>query len=173
MEELTYMALTATHLVAALICFAGPFYMARIVKARSGYEKRIIFEMDSLMEDVITTQPKICWVALIVLVVTGFAFPAVHYLFNGAFAEMTTIGSIALGIKLLAVAGMAVILYWGTFVFNPKLKDQFAGFSAEETPDPKLEQEFFALRGRRKYWCDRCWNLGLIVLIASAVLRWS
>ncbi len=86
---------------------------------------------------------------------------------------MTTVGGIALGVKLASVAGIAVILYWGTFVFNPKLKEMFARFKADERPDPEMEKEFFALRARRKYWCDRCWNLGLILLVATAVLRWS
>ena len=173
MEKLTYMVLLAVHNIAAVACVAGPFYMARIVKARSRYEKRIIRDMDQLMEDVITTQPPICWVALIVLVATGLAFPAVHYAFHGTFKELTALGWIALGTKLVAVAGTAVILYWGAFVFNPKLKEFFARLKAEGVPDPKLEGEFFALRARRKYWCDRCLNLGVIVLIASAVLSWS
>ena len=173
MEKLIYMTLLAVHNIAAITCVAGPFYMARIVKARSRSEKRIIHDMDRLMEDVITSQPPICWAALIVLVATGFAFPAVHYLFHGMFKGLTTVGWIALGLKLAAVAGMAVILYGGTFIFNPKLKELFARFKSEDAPDPKVEQEFFALRARRKYWCDRCWNLGVIVLIASAILRWS
>ena len=173
MEELTNTVLLAMHNIAAVLCVAGPFYMARIVKARSRYEKRIIHEMDRLMEDVITTQPPICFAALIVLVVTGFAFPAVHYAFHGAIKGLITLGWIALGVKLIAVFGMAIIFYWGTFIFNPKLKEQFARLQANKHPDPQHEQVFFALRARRKYWCDRCWNLGLIVLVTSAVLRWS
>ncbi len=173
MEELTYMFLLATHNIAAVACVAGPYYMARITTARSRYEKRIIYDMDRLMEDVITSQPPICWAALIALVATGFSFPAVHYLFHGAFKGMTTLGWVSLGMKLAAVAGMVTIIYWGTFVFNPKLKELFARFNSVEHPDPKLEGEFFTLRARRRFWCERCWNLGLVVLITSAILRWS
>ena len=173
MEDVTYMILLAAHNVAAVACVAGPFYMARIVRARSRYEKRVIHSMDRLMEDVITTQPPICWAALIALVATGFAFPAVHLLFHGTIKNLTVVGWTALGIKLMAVLGMGTIIYWGTFVFNPKLKELFARFPADGPSDAGVQQEFFALRGRRKYWCDRCWNLGVVVLIASAVLRWS
>ncbi|MCL5280275.1 MAG: hypothetical protein M1376_10255 [Planctomycetes bacterium] len=133
MEKAIYSILLALHNLAVVACVAGPFYMARIVRARSRYEKRIIYNMDRLMEDVITTQPPICWAALLVLVTTGFAFPAVHLLFHGTIMNLAVSGWIALGVKLTAVAGIGAILYWGTFVFNPKLKELFARFPANGT----------------------------------------
>jgi hypothetical protein len=173
MEKIIYMILLAIHNLGVVGCVAGPFYMARIVKRRSKYEKKLIYSMDGLMEDVITTQPPVCWLSLIALVATGLGFPAGHLLFHGTLRPLTAIGWTALILKLTCVAGMAAILYYGTFVFNPRLKEMFGGFKPDETPDPDLEQKFFALRARRKYWCDRCWNLGVLVLIFSAVLRWS
>jgi uncharacterized membrane protein len=173
MEKTLYMLLLAAHNIAAVLCVAAPFYMSRISNARSKYDKRVIYDMDRLMEDVITTQPQICWAALITLVITGSGFPFVHYLFYGAFKELTMIGWIALAVKLSAIGGMAFILYWGTFIYNPRLKDLFAKFEPDSKPDPDIEQEFFALRKLRKFWCERCWNLGLIVLVATAILRWS
>ena len=173
MEKALYIILLAIHNVALVICMAGPFYMARIVKERSKYEKRIIYDKDRLMEDVITTQPPICWLALIILVFTGFGFPAVHLLFHGTVHELSAVGWTALLLKHFFVAGIAAILYVGTFIFNPRLKELFAQFNPGESPDSKIEQEFFALRARRKYWCDRCWQLGVGVLILSSVLRWS
>ena len=173
MEKDIYMILIAIHNVAIVGCVAGPFYMARIVKARAKYEKKIIYNMDRLEEDVITTQPPICWASLMALVITGCGFTVVYVIFQGAFKEVGTATMIALVVKLVSVAGIAVILYVGTFYFNPKLKELFAQFQADQPPDAGVEQEFFALRARRKYWCDRCWQLGVLVLIASAVLRWS
>ncbi|MCK4943643.1 MAG: hypothetical protein KAS65_08695 [Candidatus Aminicenantes bacterium] len=173
MENFIYMILNAFHNVAIIGCVAGPFYMARIVKKRSKYEKKIIYEMDRLMEDVITTQPLICWASLITLVTTGFGFPLIYVLFHGELKEMSIIGIIALGIKLLAVAGITVILYVGTFYYNPKLKELFARFQPEQNPDPEIMKQFFAIRALRKYWCDWCWRFGVLVLIASAILRWS
>ncbi len=167
------MILNAVHNIAIVGCVAGPFYMARIVKARSQYEKRIIYDKDRLMEDVITSQPQLCWMSLMALVATGGAMPAIHFALNGAFSETSTVGYIALGVKLLSIASMAGILWFGTFIFNPSLKAMFAQFSPDETPDPDLVAEFFAMRGRRKWWCDQCWRLGVVVLISSAVLRWS
>ncbi len=173
MEQVIYMILLAIHNVAIIGCVAGPFYMARIVKARAKYEKKIIYNMDRLEEDVITTQPPICWASLMALVITGFGFPVVYFIFHGAFKEMGTATLIALVLKLVFVAGIAVILYVGTFYFNPKLKELFAQFRADQPPDAEIEEKFFALRALRKYWCDRCWQLGVLVLIVSAVLRWS
>ena len=173
MEQLVYMVFLSIHNVAVIGCVAGPFYMARIVKARAKYEKKIIYDMDRLEEDVITTQPAICWASLIALVITGFGFPATNYLFHGTIEDVSTLALVALTVKLALVAGMAVILYVGSFFFNPKLKELFAQFGPDQTPDPEIEKQFFSLRARRKYWCDRCWQLGVLVLIASAVLRWS
>ncbi len=173
MEHAIYMALNAVHNIAIVGCVAGPFYMARIVKARSQYEKRIIYDKDRLMEDVITSQPQLCWMSLMALVATGAAMPAVHFAFHGAFSQTSTVGSVALAVKLLCIGAMAGILWFGTFIFNPKLKEMFALFSADEAPDPEQETAFFALRARRKWWCDQCWRLGVVVLISSAVLRWG
>jgi hypothetical protein len=173
MENVVYMILLAIHNVALVACVAGPFYMARIVKARANYEKTIIYDMDRLEEDVITTQPPICWAALIALVVTGFAFPAVYYLFHGTLKEVSTVAMVSFVIKLVLVAAIAAILFVGSFYFNPKLKELFAQFQKDQIPDLEIEKQFFALRARRKYWCDRCWQLGIIVLIVSAVLRWG
>lgn len=173
MEKLIYVILLSIHNLAIIGCVGGPFYMARIVRARSKYEKKIIYHKDRLMEDVITTQPPICWASLIALVVTGVSFPAVHYLFHGTTRELSAVGWTALIVKLLLVLGMAIILYFGSVHFNPKLKEMFARFSPDTPPNPEDEKAFFALRARRKYWCDRCWQLGIGVLIASAVLRWA
>jgi uncharacterized membrane protein len=173
MEQLVYMVLLSIHNVAVIGCVAGPFYMARIVKARAKYEKKIIYDMDRLEEDVITTQPAICWASLMALVITGFGFPATYYLFHGTFKDVSVLALVTLAVKLVLVAGMAVILYVGSFYFNPKLKELFAQFRGDQPPAPELEKRFFSLRARRKYWCDRCWQLGVLVLIASAVIRWS
>ena len=173
MEEVLYMVLNAVHNVAIVGCVAGPFHMARIVKARSRYERRIIYDKDRLMEDVITSQPAICWTSLIALVVTGFGMPAVYSAFHGALEPQSTVGYVALAVKLVSIAAMASILWFGTFVFNPRLKEMFAQFSPDAPPEPEREAEFFAQRARRKWWCDRCWHLGILVLVSSAVLRWS
>jgi len=87
MENLIYTILLALHNIALVGCVAGPFYMSRIVAKRSKYGKKIIYDMDALEEDVITSQPMFCWLFLIILYATGFGFPFVHLLFHGALKE--------------------------------------------------------------------------------------
>jgi len=71
MENIIYTILLALHNIALVGCVAGPFYMGRIVDARSKYPKKIIYNMDRMMEDVITSQPMICWLLVIILYTTG------------------------------------------------------------------------------------------------------
>lgn len=172
MEKTIYSLMLALHNIALVGCVAGPFYMARIVKARSKFEKKIIYPMDRLEEDVITSQPALCWLMIIILFATGIGFPAVHLLFHGELRETSTIAAIAFWVKQALVLGIVAILYYGTFVINPKLKEIFARFQEGKEPDPADEDEFFTLRAKRKKWCDKCLWLGILVLLVSPVLRW-
>ncbi len=172
-ENIIYCVLLALHNLALVLCVAGPFYMGRIVAARGRLGKGLKYPADSLMEDVITSQPMLCWLALIVLFATGFGFPAVHLLFQGHIKEMSTVAWVAFGVKHALVLGIVGILFYGTFIINPKLKEMFAKFKEGEPADPQGEKDFFALRGVRKKWCDRCLVLGVLVLLVSPVLRFS
>lgn len=172
MENAIYSVLLALHNLALVGCVAGPFYMARIVKARANYEKKIIYPMDRLEEDVITSQPIICWLMIIVLYLTGIGFPVVYVLFHGELRETSAIATVAFWLKQALVFGIVAIQYYGTFVINPKLKELFARFREDEQPDPADEAEFFATRAKRKKWCDRCLWLGVLVLLVSPLLRW-
>ena len=60
METALYSALLALHNLALVGCVAGPFYRARIVAARAKFEKKIIYPMDRLEEEVLTSQPALC-----------------------------------------------------------------------------------------------------------------
>lgn len=171
MENVIYAMLTSIHLIAAAGCVGGPYYMRRIVDARSKYEKKIIYDMDKLMEDVITAQPKLCWIFLITLMISGALFPVVHYWFHGAVKSLSALSMAALVIKLSAVAAIGGILYYGTAVVNPQLKAMFAEFQPGANDSAK-EKAFFALRAKRKLWCARCMYLGILVLLMSAVLAW-
>ena len=172
MENAIYSVLLALHNIALVGCVAGPFYMARIVKARASYEKKIIYSMDRLEEDVITSQPIICWLMIIVLYATGIGFPVVYLLFHGQLKETSTIASAAFWVKQVLVLGIVAIQFYGTFFINPKLKEIFGRFQEGEQPDPADEKEFFTTRTKRKKWCDRCLWLGILVLLISPLLRW-
>ncbi len=173
MENAIYCALLALHNLALVMCVAGPFYMGRMVAARGKHGKKLFYRLDSVVEDVITSQPMLCWLAIIVLFATGFGFPVVHLLFHGQMKEVSTVAVVALGVKLVFVLGIVGILFYGTSVINPKLKVLFAKFKEGEPADPETEKQFFALRGVRKKWCDRCLVLGVLVLLVSPVLRFS
>ncbi len=173
MENVIYCVLLAFHNLAMVMCVAGPFYMGRIVAARKKHGKKLIYSLDSVVEDVITSQPMLCWLAIIVLFATGFGFTAVHVLLHGQIKEVSTLTMAAFGVKHVFVVGIVAILFYGTFVINPKLKELFAKFKEGEPPDPETEKEFFALRGVRKKWCDRCLVLGVLVLLLSPILRFS
>ncbi len=173
MENVLYCVLLALHNLALVMCVAGPFYMGRMVAARGKHGKKLFHRLDSVVEDVITSQPMLCWLAIIVLFATGFGFPVVHILFHGQIKQVSTVGWVAFGVKHAFVLGIVGILFYGTFIINPKLRELFARFKEGEPADPETEKQFFALRGVRKKWCDRCLVLGVLVLLVSPVLRFS
>ena len=172
LEKWIYSALLALHNLALVGCVAGPFYMARIVKARARYGNKIIYDMDRLEEDVITTQPKICFWMIVVLYVTGIGFPAVYFLYHGQLRETSSIAAAGFWVKQGLVLGMVAIQFYGAFVLNPRLKELFARFGPGRTPDPRDEAEFFRVRALRKKWCDRCLWLGILVLVVTPLIRW-
>ena len=172
MEKAIFSGLLALHNLALVVCIAGPFYMARIVKARAKYEKKIIYQMDLLEEDVITTQPIICMVAIFVLYATGIGFPMVYLLFHGALRETSTVALTAFWVKQVLILGIVVIQFYGTFYLNPRLKELFSRFQDGVVPSLEDENAFFTTRAMRKKWCDRCLVLGILVLIVSPIVRW-
>ncbi len=172
LEKSLYSILLALHNIALVACVAGPFYMARIVKARAPYGNRVIYEMDRLEEDVVTTQPVICFVAIVVLYVTGIGFPVVYFLFHGELRETSAVAAAGFWVKQALVLGMVAIQFYGAFVLNPRLKELFARFGPGQTPDPHDEAEFFRVRALRKKWCDRCLWLGILVLVVTPLIRW-
>ncbi len=173
LENVIYIVLLAVHNLALVMCVAGPFYMGRIVAARGKHGKKLFYRLDSVVEDVITSQPMLCWLAIIVLFATGFGFTAVHIPFHGQLEQVSTLAMVAFGVKHVFVIGIVGILFYGTFIINPKLKELFAKFKEGEPADPETEKKFFALRGVRKKWCDRCLVLGVLVLLVSPILRFS
>ncbi len=97
MENVVYCALLALHNLALVVCVAGPFYLGRMASARGRQPKELIYRLDSVVEDVVTSQPMLCWLTIIVLFATGFGFPAVHLLFHGQLKEVSTVGWVAFG----------------------------------------------------------------------------
>jgi hypothetical protein len=105
------------------------------------------------MEEGITGQPQVCWMSGMALIATGTAMPGVHRVIDGVFCATSVVAYMALAVKPVCIAAIACTLWFGTFVFNPKLKEAFTKFATDEVPAPEREPAFFALRGRRKWWC--------------------
>ncbi len=171
MENVIYTILLALHNIALVGCVAGPFYMSRIVANRGKYEKKVIYDMDSLMEDVITSQPMLCWLFIIVLYATGFGFPLVYFLFHGELKEFSSIALAAFIFKHILILGIVGILFYGTFFINPRIKELFSRFKSGEEPEEEAVRAFFSLRAKRKKWCDVCLVLAILVLLVSPLLR--
>ncbi|HBX51775.1 MAG: hypothetical protein A2275_00190 [Bacteroidetes bacterium RIFOXYA12_FULL_35_11] len=173
MENLIHTLLLALHNIALVGCAAAPFYNRNLVKSRSQYGPKLIYELDKVVEDTLQGNAPYCITFIIVLFVTGIAIPFNHYLFHGAFKELSSVATIALIIKLLSVFAMVYIMLTIFFKINPAINKIFWGFSKEATPEPQLVSNFFKLRTRRKKLCEICLIFAIIVLVSSAFLGFT
>ena len=173
MEQLIHSLLLALHNIALVGCAAAPFYNRNLVKSRSQYGPKLIYELDKVVEDTLQGNAPYCITFIIVLFVTGIAIPFNHYLFHGAFKELSSVATIALIIKLLSVFAMVYIMLTIFFKINPAINKIFWGFSKEATPEPQLVSNFFKLRTRRKKLCEICLIFAIIVLVSSAFLGFT
>ena len=173
MENIIYSLLLALHNIALVGCAAAPFYNRNLVKSRSQYGGKLIYELDKVVEDTLQGNAPYCIAFIITLFVTGMAIPLNHYLFHGAFKELTAVSIIAIVIKLTAVFGMVIIMLNIFFKINPSINKIFWGFSKEATPEPKLVADFFKLRAKRKKLCEICLVFAIIVLVSSAFIGFT
>lgn len=173
MENLIHTLLLALHNIALVGCAAAPFYNKNLVKSRSQYGPKLIYELDKVVEDTLQGNAPYCITFIIVLFVTGMAIPINHYLFHGAFKELSSVAVIALIIKLLSVFAMVFIMFTIFLKINPAINKIFWGFSKEATPEPQLVSNFFKLRARRKKLCEICLIFAVIVLVSSAFLGFT
>ena len=173
MENLIHTLLLALHNIALVGWAAAPFYNRNLVKSRSQYGPKLIYELDKVVEDTLQGNAPYCITFIIVLFVTGIAIPFNHYLFHGAFKELSSVATIALIIKLLSVFAMVYIMLTIFFKINPAINKIFWGFSKEATPEPQLVSNFFKLRTRRKKLCEICLIFAIIVLVSSAFLGFT
>ncbi|MFH0867555.1 MAG: hypothetical protein V1904_15300 [Bacteroidota bacterium] len=173
MENLIHAILLAFHNIALVGCAAAPFYNRNLVKSRSQYGPKLIYELDKVVEDTLQGNAPYCITFIIVLFITGMAMPFNHYLFHGAFKELSSVATIALIIKLISVFAMVYIMVVIFFKINPAINKIFWGFSKEATPEPQVVTGFFKLRARRKKLCEICLVFAIIVLVSSAFIGFS
>lgn len=169
-EQIIHSVLLALHNIALVGCAAAPFYNRALVLNRGQYGPKLHYELDKVVEDTLQGNAPYCITFIITLIITGIAMPLNYYLFHSTIKQTNLVSVSALTIKLMAVAGMIVIMLRIFYRINPRLKKMFAKFSHSAKPDEPSEKEFFTLRAKRKSLCEICLVFAIIVLIASAFL---
>jgi hypothetical protein len=172
MENLLYSINLAIHVLAAIFCVAGPFYQLRLVKLRGKLGYPLIYDLDRVMENILSLQPRLCFAFIITLIVTGFAFPLIHYAFHGEWREVSNLSLTIFTAKtILAFVGLTINIH-GVWILNPEIQKTFATFSPTEQPPDELLNRFWALRTMRKRLCQLCFGLALTIVIITPILRY-
>lgn len=161
----------AIHLLAAIFCVAGPFYQLRLVKLRGKLGYPLIYDLDRVMENILSLQPRLCFALILTLIITGFAFPFIHYVFHGQWREASNLALAIFSAKtILAFIGLAINIH-GFWILDPEIQKTFATFSPKEQPPDELLNRFWALRTTRKKLCRFCFGLALTIVIITPILR--
>lgn len=171
MENILYTITLAIHILAAIFCVAAPFYQLRWVKLRGKQGFPIIYPFDRVLENVLSFQVKLCFALILTLIITGFAFPLIHYAFHGGWMATSNLALAVFAAKaILASIGLAINTH-GVFRLNPEIQETFAAFSPDTQPPDELLNRFWTLRGLRKKLCGFCFCLALIIVIITPILR--
>lgn len=171
MENILYSVNLAIHILATIFCVAGPFYQLLWVRRRGKLGHPLIYPFDRVMESVLSLQPKLCFGFIITLIITGFAFPVIHYGFHGAWREVTRLSLTIFSAKvILAFIGLAIVTH-SVWILAPQIAKIFATFSPEKQPSDELLNRFWTLRAKRKTLCQFCFVLALIIVIITPILR--
>ncbi len=171
MENLLYSINLAIHVLAAIFCVAGPFYQLRLVKLRGKLGYPLIYDLDRIMENILSFQPRLCFAFIVTLIVTGFTFPLIHYGFHGEWREVSNLPlAIFIAKTILAFIGLAINIH-GIWILDPEIQKTFATFSPANQPPDELLNRFWALRTTRKRLCSVCFGLALTIVIITPILR--
>lgn len=170
MESFFYSINQAVHNLLLVACAAAPFYQLRMVSKRAKFGKKIYFEMDSMIEEILSRQPRLCFWFIIGLVVTGFAFPLIYYGFHGELQQQTPLVYWTLSIKVFLVfLGFGIVNY-GMFVIDKQIQGIIKNVQPNEQPPDDVLKKFFALRAKRKKFCTVCLVLAIAILVISPIL---
>ena len=167
-EQIVHSILLALHNIALVGCAAAPFYNRQLVLKRGQYGPTLHYHLDKVVEDTLQGTVPYCIVFITVLWITGIGMPLNYLLFQDEFNELHVVATVALTLKLLSVLGMMAIMFVIFFQINPRLRELFATFSPDSSPDPAGEKEFFGKRARRKALCETCLKFAVAVLVFSA-----
>ena len=171
MENILYTVNLAIHILAAIFCVAAPFYQLRWVKLRGKLGHTIIYPFDRAMESVLNLQLKLCFSFILILIITGFLFPIIHYLFHGEWREVSSLSLTIFSTKtILAFIGLAINIH-GVWILGPEIQRTFASFAPTEQPPDEVLNRFWTFRATRKKLCQVCFGLALTIVIITPILR--
>lgn len=171
MENMLYSLNMVVHLLAAILCVAAPFYQLRWVKLRGKLGYPLIYPFDRVLENVLSLQLRLCFAFILTLIVTGFAFPVIHYAFHGEWREVSNLSLAIFSTKtILALVGLAINIH-GVWILDPEVQKTFATFSPKEQPPDEVLNRFWALRAKRKSLCKFCFGLALTIVAITPILR--
>jgi hypothetical protein len=171
MENFLYSLTLGVHILAAILCVAGPFYQLRLVKLRGKAGFPLIYHFDKVIENILSLQPKLCFAFIVTLILTGFFFPVIHYGFHGEWREVSSLALVVFSAKtILALIGLSINIH-GIWVLDPQVQEVFATFTPSEQPPDEILNRFWALRGRRKRLCQFCFGLALTIVAITPILR--
>ena len=171
MENVLYTINLAIHILAAIFCVAAPFYQLRWVKLRGKLGHPIIYSFDMVIENVLSLQLKLCFTFIVILIITGFIFPLIHYGFHGEWREVSNLALVVFSAKtILAIIGLAINIH-GVWILGPEIHKTFASFSPAEQPPDEILNRFWAFRTTRKRLCQVCFGIALTIVILTPILR--
>jgi hypothetical protein len=171
MENVLYTVNLAIHILAAILCVGAPFYQLRWVKQRGKLGHPIIYPFDRVMENVLNLQLKLCFAFILILIITGFFFPLIHYRFHWEWKEVSNLALTIFSAKtILAFIGLAINIH-GIWILGPEIQKTFASFSPTEQPPDEVLNRFWAFRATRKKLCKVCFGLALTIVIITPILR--
>jgi len=171
MENILYSINLDIHILATIFCVAGPFYQLLWVRRRGKLGHPLIYPFDRVMESVLSLQPKLCFAFILVLILTGFAFPLIHYAFHGGWLQVSNLSLTVFWTKIiLAFIGLAIVTH-SVWILAPQIAKTFATFSHDKQPPDEILNRFWTLRAKRKMLCQFCFILALIIVIITPILR--
>lgn len=172
MENIVYSINLGIHVLATIFCVAGPFYQLLWVRRRGKLGHPLIYPFDRVMESVLSLQPKLCFAFILVLILTGFAFPLIHYSFHGEWKDVSGLSLSVFWTKaILAFVGLSIVIH-SVWILAPQIAKTFATFRPDKEPSDELLNRFWALRAKRKMLCQFCFILALIIVCITPILRY-
>ena len=123
------------------------------------------------MENILSLQPRLCFTFIIILIITGFAFPLIHYGFHGQWREVGNLVLVIFSAKtILAFIGLSINIH-GVWILDPEIQKTFASFTPKDQPPDELLNRFWRLRAKRKRLCQICFGFAVTIVLITPILR--